>query len=446
MKVPEIVVSAKGVANGLSEEYNDGWDFGPDSYSPTSTSAIPYTQTAGWQEGYDYAVENNTKLKILSGTFNFSKTFTISDSGITIEGSGETGKDQTGTVINVTTASIDAIDIDVSSGPENIYLSGFRIVFTTSSTGHGINLINGSSSDTIMHVSTFKNISVHNADPSHYAYNLPYFLFCEFNFLSGYNCGGFMNIGSSAITVADTTGNSLFLECKDGEPNAPTIPVLNINGGVNNGIQLLHFTRLEISGQLNSQAAINIENANRLKFDTVILEDDDTSGTYVAISTNNVQQTSFNNLGLNSAGEGGQINLTDSSYIIFSNISSTNTISPNTTMTTTSSSQIFILNTDLGPLSISGTGISAINTNPYVPTTPSVPASGTAQQNTTPYPVKVYINGGALTEIQITINGTSYTVYSNSTASAVYEGFTLPAGASITLTYSTAPTWSWLPE
>ena len=80
------------------------------------------------------------------------------------------------------------------------------------------------------------------------------------------------------------------------------------------------------------------------------------------------------------------------------------------------------------------------------PSTPSVPASGTAQQNTNPYPVKVYVNGGALTEVQISINGTAYTVYSNSTASAVYEGFTLPAGASITLTYSTAPTWSWVPE
>lgn len=55
VKVPEIVVSSKGIANGLSEEYNDGWDFGPDSYSPTSTSAIPYTQTSGIYEASNYA-------------------------------------------------------------------------------------------------------------------------------------------------------------------------------------------------------------------------------------------------------------------------------------------------------------------------------------------------------------------------------------------------------
>ena len=52
--VPEIVVSSKGVANGLSEKYNNGWDFGPDSYNPNSTANPPYTQTAGIQEAIDY--------------------------------------------------------------------------------------------------------------------------------------------------------------------------------------------------------------------------------------------------------------------------------------------------------------------------------------------------------------------------------------------------------
>ena len=75
-KVPEIVVSAKGVANGLSEEYNDGWDFGPDSYSPTSTSAIPYTETVGILEAvkYSYGSESSPQIpiKILAGHFVIS--------------------------------------------------------------------------------------------------------------------------------------------------------------------------------------------------------------------------------------------------------------------------------------------------------------------------------------------------------------------------------------
>jgi hypothetical protein len=56
--VPEITVSAKGVANGLSTEYNDGYDFGPDSYDPNSTANPPYTQTSGIMEGVNYVASN----------------------------------------------------------------------------------------------------------------------------------------------------------------------------------------------------------------------------------------------------------------------------------------------------------------------------------------------------------------------------------------------------
>ena len=80
-------------------------------------------------------------------------------------------------------------------------------------------------------------------------------------------------------------------------------------------------------------------------------------------------------------------------------------------------------------------------------TTPTVPASGTAQQNTNPYPVNVYVYGGDVTEIQITRNGTAYTVLSVSTAIAMSgQVYKLNPGDSITLTYSTAPSWEWLAE
>ena len=90
-KVPEIVVSAKGVANGLSDEYNDGWDFGPDSYSPTSTSAIPYTESTGIGEALQYAISNPTyakttgsftgyflpEVRLLSGYFTITKPIVL---------------------------------------------------------------------------------------------------------------------------------------------------------------------------------------------------------------------------------------------------------------------------------------------------------------------------------------------------------------------------------
>ena len=75
--VPEITVSTKGVANGLSTEYNDGYDFGPDSYDPNSTASIPYTQTSGIQEALYYAYPPipwypNSGIMLLAGNFYLS--------------------------------------------------------------------------------------------------------------------------------------------------------------------------------------------------------------------------------------------------------------------------------------------------------------------------------------------------------------------------------------
>ena len=81
------------------------------------------------------------------------------------------------------------------------------------------------------------------------------------------------------------------------------------------------------------------------------------------------------------------------------------------------------------------------------PSTPSVPASATAQQNTNPYAVDVYIYGGTVTEIQITRNGTVYTVFSNSTGLALSgQAYKLNPGDSITVTYTAAPSWEWLSD
>ena len=68
-KNPEIIVSSKGIANGLSEEYNDGYDFGPDSYDPTSTASIPYTQTTGINEAGIYAIANGIGRIVILGSY-----------------------------------------------------------------------------------------------------------------------------------------------------------------------------------------------------------------------------------------------------------------------------------------------------------------------------------------------------------------------------------------
>jgi len=56
---PYITVSARGISNGLSDIYNDGADFGPDTLlnanSPNQYGP-PYTQTAGIQEAINYVL------------------------------------------------------------------------------------------------------------------------------------------------------------------------------------------------------------------------------------------------------------------------------------------------------------------------------------------------------------------------------------------------------
>ena len=85
-KVPEIVVSAKGVANGLSEEYNDGWDFGPDSYDPNSTAKIPYTETSGAQEAceYSFATYGYTYVKIIGQVLEINNTIYLHSEGLVV--------------------------------------------------------------------------------------------------------------------------------------------------------------------------------------------------------------------------------------------------------------------------------------------------------------------------------------------------------------------------
>lgn len=66
--------------------------------------------------------------------------------------------------------------------------------------------------------------------------------------------------------------------------------------------------------------------------------------------------------------------------------------------------------------------------------TPAVPASGTAVANTTGQDITVILAAGTTTHI--TVNGTDR---GTTTPAQVM----LPAGQSITLTYSVAPVWSW---
>lgn len=94
--------------------------------------------------------------------------------------------------------------------------------------------------------------------------------------------------------------------------------------------------------------------------------------------------------------------------------------------TTTS---VYVLNTSTIKFS------SCQGINPAGPqTAPTMPASGTALTNPFPFDAMVYISGGTVTAIEV--GGTATGIISG--------GVLVPAGETITLTYSAAPTWVWI--
>jgi len=76
---PYIVVSAKGIANGLSDIPNDGADFGPDTTlnaTDPSQTGTPYTQTNGIQEAINYAMQfapDTLEIHLTSGEFTVNQ-------------------------------------------------------------------------------------------------------------------------------------------------------------------------------------------------------------------------------------------------------------------------------------------------------------------------------------------------------------------------------------
>ena len=455
-KVPEIVVSAKGVANGLSEEYNDGWDFGPDSYSSTSTSAIPYTETSGVQEAVDYAVSIRIKNELtgnywipeihLVGTdFKIYKQIVISaPSGINIENLKIKGMSSMAPYIAGYLNNEYMIAIDFNNFndanlrfedlqpyvPSGYTPSGFITIMPATSSnegngnifeGYNIDISNSGWTDNPLNLINFEGILMYN----YQAYSN--------NSSGNFSAGSWITFIGGMIP----SGSTLYLSGSGNSSSfgAPTVNLIGVSGsggsqGTNLNLNTI-FT-LDIIGSmfigqitLSDEVAVNAGFSFTMGSLTIV-------DAYITINSTD----SF-------------LNASSSQNISKLSIK-TNTLrllnSPTTTVNFSNNVSASIVELEIPDIQLNGNSLANIPMSSIVPSTPAVPASGTAQQNTNTYPVKVYISGGALTEVQITIGGTSYTVYSNSTASAVYEGFTLPAGASITLTYTTAPTWSWVPE
>ena len=435
-EVPEIVVSSKGVANGLSEKFNDGWDFGPDSYDPTSTSKPPYTQTVGTQEAINYMYYNGGgKILIKKGLYDLSNA---PFQTVTIIG-GNTGNailtipaNSSNTTINISligegypSGAWEETDADASSGevtitwrnttgtpPDNLFYPSAA----SEPNSYPVQMSNISLFIDNIHFQTAQNTSAVVVEAVG-RFNAGTIYIDKYPVFStgGTPSGNGLVLGTG-IQSALSTIDQVYVESYD--IGIMTAGHYHIGHAILQNDTIGFFSH---PGQ-NGQYLIHVGSATIQYVPTLISTEDGAMAIVIdaldygdGISSSDVLISNPNNNVLYA-----KININANS----------GTSGAPSLGTTTSNTFLKI------------TGLYGI-----VPTTPSVPASGTAQQNTNLTTVKVYLYGGDVTEIQITKQGTAYTVLSVSTAIAMSgQLYELNPGDSITVTYSTAPDWTWLSD
>jgi hypothetical protein len=442
VKVPNVIVSAKGVANGLSEEYNDGWDFGPDSYNPSVTSGVPLTQTCGIQEAWNYAFATATTtnngnfmkpIELLSGYFIINKKVFLSPNHeirnpkMIGQGSMSTyigwGFDDNGIEIDHTNGNITRANIEIGYmqpywiGPStvsNTNFGFFAALYISSDPGYQTNPIQSYDMD--------------------FANNFPGMAMF---YLTGIQQGIFINIqayngGKYGMIYSENTGGPIeIFGCQNsgggvyitGASSVYITQLPNGNAGFYGGISVLLIEQLNIYNALTLVGDIDYIFINELTLPVNF-------GSNYTIITSLTDIYNINHLKINHF-----YATTSGTDSLLASIG-TGYVAPTCS------------NIEFGTFS-QAPGITASLASPInwrnVPSTPSVPASGTAQENTLFYPVDVFLNAGVGTVITITRGGVAIVVWSVSTAVAFPNGpYKLLQGDSITLTYTTAPTWEWL--
>ena len=469
---PFITVSAKGIVNGLSNIPNDGVDFGPDTTlnatSPNQTGP-PYTQTSGIQEACNFLTQNNKTIKLLDGTFNVSTTIIFpSLNYINFIGSGKS------TLIIPITNLTSVIDIS------NI---GIQCKFSDFTVSSGINSTkNGSLSNYCIYgVNNITNLAGYQTlfrDVNFWTYETyPIYIASTINAFGGMVldnvADNMLPIGSgyySSVGVYINISNGNIVRIINshfgGLVNITTDELLIVNSmfngiklTINEGIGNILSSNIYGSQNYNVDGARNPANVQlngRLSLIGCYLPN---NGYLVSTTEEDIFYLSNPSYGV------GYISLINC-FINISHPKTTNIINGNTTTPYNiyiENSILYAANQTLTCNILSSTALSnnmqinniiysesssvTFNNYPSQPTTPAVPASGTAQQNTNPYAVNVYLYGGTVTEIQITKNGTAYTVFSNASGLALAgQVYKLNPSDSITITYTTAPTWDWLSD
>ena len=462
---PFITVSAKGRSNGLSTKINDGADFVPDTTlnatSPSQTGS-PYTQTNGRQEAVNYASTFNPILtvRLLDGIHSASAT-TYLPAGIKILGNG------INTIISPNDTSLIVF--------KNYQNEGFQEISNMAFNGlsyRGIDMSNFTSTNNGV------NIYVHDI-----RFNIEY-TDCQIDM---------DNTGQSLVeNIWNTGSGTTSTYSLRWNVNGETIRIINFIDGSTNGMLLSADSIRIIQSQIN-RITLNtyFQPIRDFSFIQGTLNGYATANPTFAFTANSGESTSINNFHLQDViWQQGTMNaIFDLSqmlgslyfmYAAFDNVmfndgdrsipvSWTNTLPSGAGIGWTGYIPFKISLKNIAfnswgtfekptgaiyyqtPPFTQNTNFSGILFNKVLPMgTPAVPASGTAQYNPNPMPVKIYIYDGVVTKIQITTlsnNGVPVTVFSNSTGVALSgQVFELDTNDSITITYTTAPTWVWMPS
>ncbi len=459
---PYITVSAKGISNGLSDIENDGADFGPDT---------PGTQTSGIQEAIDYAISAGNvsqyghyglwdfkRIKLLPGFFVINDNATIyfnnttnNPTGIIFEGSSIS--EYVTVIAKLNSLSSPIISFSSPSGSSTgitataMQFKNFAVWYygSASNAASGVTVVNLSAQSEIGSAAMrFENLIIESSNPIN-------------------------NVMLDVSGYEDSVIDNVFTSNAGGSYNSnitqPSLKAYMSNGNVkiyngqHSGIDIQAQMAILSGTVIGTGAGAGIiwrptNNGSSLILDGVYF-----GGTLTRLITH--QQTTWGaSVNSNVIINGGLMSktpVTNGDYMIDVPYGYHYYFFNGTTFFNNNSSDTLYLFNPTNFSNIRGVyGLSMYNAYPlmfnYVTinsisvSTPSVPASGTAVNNTYSIPIEVYLNGGTVTQVTRTSGGTNYTVFSNSTGASL-NGLTirLEPGDSITLTYTAAPTWAWAP-
>ena len=410
--VPEITVSAKGVANGLSTVPNDGADFGPDSYDPTHTgSGIPYTKTSGIQEAVNYSLALNDvpPVALTGGVFTITKGITAIIPNTTLPGPhlSVKGLGDMMTTYLVGNTSDDMFTVDSNTNNVNAQIT-FYNVQPAAGTGYAPNsFLNWNATTLIYQTLILDHVDIAAAGwgtAPVIANGIQQAFLYDYESYGGGYAAQFLNTQAVTFYGSSINGSVLlssvnrasFYGCDPVSIVSESSGVITVNGG--------RITGVNINGNTSQLSLSDLTFKTNSPY--II---DNTNSTAVTLTTLLTKGVVLDNIGT-----------ADIPFV---------------------SSNVTITNVDLRyTYNKAGASHTVTNFPSTSTTTPTVPASGTPQSNTNPYPVNVYIYGGTVTVIDYTPSGGSATQVGTTGPATVR----LNPGDSITLTYSAAPTWNWV--